>query len=74
MQANRVVRESHIAAGDLSAQENDPDDHGTHGFQRITLRWIDDYLLSPGQQTQHNDVIIFMLLSRLESHIVRQCL
>ncbi len=54
-----------LLSGCLSVQENDPGDHNTLGFQRIILRGIDDYLLSLGQQIQHNVVIIFIVLECL---------
>ena len=51
-----------LLPGGLSVLKDDPDNHDIPGFQRIILREIDDCLLSPRQQTQHDVVIVLMIL------------
>ena len=40
-----------LLSGGLSVQKNDPGDHDTLGFQRITLRGIDDLLFAFSRPT-----------------------
>ena len=53
---------SRTAVCGLSVLKNGSDNHDIPGFQRIILKGIDDCLLSPSQQIQHDVVIILMVL------------
>ncbi len=51
-----------LLSGGLSVLRDGSDDHDTPGFQGIILKGIDDCLLSPRQQIQHDVVIVRMVL------------
>ena len=51
-----------LLPGGLSVLKGGSDNHDIQGFQRIILKGIDDCLLSPRQQIQHDVVIIHMVL------------